>query len=504
MLPIRDATPREFAAFHALLREAGYTEADICARSGAPTVADAFEAKPVVPPPAIPRTIGDVLYRTFFQEGLVAESDARRLLGEDRLDLTFRLGVLRRVDDDEAMLAPTVLLYPIEDVFLASDLTRDPAAPEAPFELAADAVYPAITTNTREFLALLPRTPCARFLELCAGAGAAALLMAPHCDEAVATDIAERSMRFADWNARLNGRHNVRAVQSDVYGALDGARFDRIAAHPPYMPSLERSFVYRDGGEDGEQITRQVVAGLADHLAPGGDFRAFCLLTDREGAPVEERVRAMLGPGGDAFDVVIVTTAAADVTEYYFRRTISWQTGREDAQRIAQGMRAAGVQDIVLCAVTITRQDGGRPPITIRRRRGAGMTAADIDRLLARESGMDPVPEGAALLAARPRLARAARLRVSHVPHDGGWAAEQCVLTLETPFPRTLQTQPSIAALLDACAGKHTAHELFVSYRDAGKLPDDVTEDMFAAVLAQLVRDGFLELVPDGDAAEGE
>ena len=88
--------------------------------------------------------------------------------------------------------------------------------------------------------------------------------------------------------------------------------FDVIAAHPPYVPAEETELVFRDGGADGEQITRRIVAGLADHLNPGGLFYLECMLTDRAGEPIEQRVRRMLGPLEEEFDVFVVRGGGAD------------------------------------------------------------------------------------------------------------------------------------------------------------------------------------------------
>ena len=97
-------------------------------------------------------------------------------------------------------------------------------------------------------------------------------------------------MRFAEFNAALNGLTNVRVLEGDVYAPLGDEHFDVVIAHPPYVPALETEFVFRDAGEDGEQVTRRIVDGLACIiLLPGGQFFCDCMLTDREGATLEQR-----------------------------------------------------------------------------------------------------------------------------------------------------------------------------------------------------------------------
>ena len=201
--------------------------------------------------------------------------------------------------------ARPALLVPTESRLVASGLPGYEYDP-----MPDDAVYPAITKNTRAFLASLPRTSCGRFLEVCAGSGIAALLAAPHAQHVWSADLTERATHFAEFNAQLNGFDNFSAVAGDLYTPVAGSTFDRIAAHPPYVPTADISVIYRDGGADGEQITRRVIKELPPYLAPGGVCYCTCVATDRAGAPLEARIREWLGPAGNALDVMMVVMRA--------------------------------------------------------------------------------------------------------------------------------------------------------------------------------------------------
>src|SRR5690606_22021150 len=145
--------------------------------------------------------------------------------------------------------------YPLGELHLASDLSRpDGGAPPD------DVVYPALTDSTAHFLLTLPDDGCERLLELCAGTGVAALRLAPACGEAWATDVSARAAHFAEFNRRLNARDNVTVACGDVWAAVGGRTFDRVVAHPPYVAGADDA-VFRDGGEDGEAVTRRIVEG---------------------------------------------------------------------------------------------------------------------------------------------------------------------------------------------------------------------------------------------------
>src|SRR5258708_22807936 len=121
------------------------------------------------------------------------------------------------------------------------------------------------------FLTMVPASPCARFLELCCGTGIAAFLAARNgAKHAYAFDIAARSVHFAEFNRRLNELENVTVGEGDLYSPAGGRKFDRIVAHPPYVPVLEPKYGFYDGGQDREHITRRIIQALPAYLEDRG------------------------------------------------------------------------------------------------------------------------------------------------------------------------------------------------------------------------------------------
>src|SRR3954464_5133132 len=76
-------------------------------------------------------------------------------------------------------------------------------------------------------------------------------------------------------NALLNGVR-VHAVRSDLFSALDGARYDVIVSNPPYVPAetedLPTSGPERawDAGLDGRVAPDRLLAEAPPRLRPGG------------------------------------------------------------------------------------------------------------------------------------------------------------------------------------------------------------------------------------------
>jgi SAM-dependent methyltransferase len=102
----------------------------------------------------------------------------------------------------------------------------------------------------RHSIATLTTRPAMRILDVGAGSGAGGIHAASllrHADPRLTlTDINRGALRLSRINAGLNAVPNVDVVESDLYGALDGA-FDLIIANPPYLVDpLAR--LYRHGG----------------------------------------------------------------------------------------------------------------------------------------------------------------------------------------------------------------------------------------------------------------
>src|SRR6185312_8480239 len=192
-------------------------------------------------------------------------------------------------------------------------------------------------------------------------------------------DVTERATRYAQFNADLNGLGNVRAVQGDMYEPVRGLTFDRIVAHPPYIASPEQTMIYRDGGPDGEQFTRALLAGLPEFLEPGGRFYMTCVATDRTEGPFEQRIRRMIGPSNDEFDVVLAVRVARDPADYFRAVARAGQSSQEDADAKIAAYQAMGAEKLVYASMAIERHASPRTPFTARRSCGTAQLGESLD-----------------------------------------------------------------------------------------------------------------------------
>ena len=120
-------------------------------------------------------------------------------------------------------------------------------------------------------------------LELCTGSGCLAIMLADAFQNASvdALDISKDALAVARRNVsdyKLEER--VHLIESDLYTALPEKKYDLIIANPPYVNSasmatlpqeyLREPRIALDGGSDGMDLVRKIVAGAAARLKPDG------------------------------------------------------------------------------------------------------------------------------------------------------------------------------------------------------------------------------------------
>lgn len=96
----------------------------------------------------------------------------------------------------------------------------------------------------------------ARVLDVGCGYGPIGLTIAKLDEKAKVTmiDINERAVELAKENAKLNGISNITVLQSDVYEAVKGMKFDVIVTNPPIRAGKETVHrIFEEGFELLEQ-----------------------------------------------------------------------------------------------------------------------------------------------------------------------------------------------------------------------------------------------------------
>lgn len=120
-------------------------------------------------------------------------------------------------------------------------------------------------------------------LDLCTGSGCLAILAAlafPHA-KVDALDLSGDALAVAARNITDYGLDaRIQRIESDLFAALAGRRYDVIISNPPYVNAesvaalpqeyLAEPVMALGSGEDGLDATREILSHVRAHLNPGG------------------------------------------------------------------------------------------------------------------------------------------------------------------------------------------------------------------------------------------
>jgi methylase of polypeptide subunit release factors len=486
------ASDEEFAAVRRVFQSCGYDEPGVIGRLEIEEIArfksirqgrrTALDIKGPI----------DVLIRLFLDGETVQDAVARALAPEGAIESLGSLNLLATAPGAPAAWLSTVLIYPGFGLLMTSDRAPDPNRSHDP--LPPDAVYPAVIENTREFIAALPETSCEALLDIGTGSGIAALLAASrYARHAWGADITPRAVHFAEFNRRLNGIANASFVEGDMYAPVEGMTFDRIVAHPPYVPAAKTRLIYRDGGEDGEQILRRAVEGLPRFLRPGGSFRAMAMAADCEGETFEERVRKWLGASESEFDLVLVSHWLREPAQFIANTRAHGDVPADETAYLEELWKRRKVQFLFHGRILLRRFAEARPAVTARAQKGGGMTREHIEWLLDWEARARNPASLEWLMGLRPSIAPQCRLVVQHHVHEGRFAARDFALSCPSPFDSDCRVEPWLAALISACDGRKTVRDHLEEARRTGQLAANCAAEDFAAIVVSMISAGILE-----------
>ena len=343
----------------------------------------------------------------FLLQGSIAVDDAERLLPSASREVLLRTKLLE-IDEAGGMRA-RASLFPVGERLIFADH----AWPELPYPGYAKVPYDhvmAIGLDSRHLARVTIRRPVRSALDLCTGSGIHALLAAAHAQRVIAVDINPRAINCTRFNASALGAANLQVIAGDLFGPIGDERFDLITANPPFVPSPVNALGFRDGGPSGEDIQKRIVAGLPQHLEPGGMAQIVTELGEREGEPLTTRLREWLA--GAPMDIYVLRVASHSAAQYAVGHASGGDYGSflDSARAWAGNLRAQGYARVISvliafqwsspdCGPPWDRTDESRPP-----QRSAGPEIEDTFRAerLARNPKLSRYLEGGRVHTAGP------------------------------------------------------------------------------------------------------
>ena len=241
-----------------------------------------------------------------------------------------------------------------------------------------------------------PRSRVRRALDVGTGSGVQALHLSLDADEVVVTDLSERALAYAAFNAALNGvTWDIRC--GSMLEPVLGETFDLIVSNPPFVitprdGSVPR-FEYRDAGAAGDAVVADLVRGLGAHLGPGGVAQLLGNWEIPRGADWRDRVGGWVADSG--LDAWVVQREVQDPAQY--AETWAHDSGHRQGTAEYQAMYAAWLDDFAsrdveavgFGVITLHRPREDREPFVdlmdVRGPVGEAMGARVAAGLLARE-----------------------------------------------------------------------------------------------------------------------
>ena len=152
-------------------------------------------------------------------------------------------------------------------------VTKDVLIPRSPLaELICNHFQPWLGKNNPQHI-----------LDLCTGSGCLAILCAKKFPNSKvdAIDISKAALEVAEKNIVMHAcQKQVHAIESDLFSAVEGTRYDIIISNPPYvsdaeMRELPKEYTHEPtlalaSGNDGLDLTRKILQQAANYLTDDG------------------------------------------------------------------------------------------------------------------------------------------------------------------------------------------------------------------------------------------
>ncbi|MGN7779754.1 DUF7782 domain-containing protein [Mycolicibacterium sp. 22603] len=300
------------------------------------------------------------------------------------------------------------------------------------------------------------RTPVRRALDLGTGCGIQALHLDAHCADIVATDTNERALMLAAATARLNGMSWDLRLGS-LFEPVAGERFDLIVSNPPFViGSGVSDYTYRDSGIAGDQLCRNLIEQLPDHLEPGGtaQIMANWIVGEQDW---RERVAGWLA--GTGLHAWVVQRELADPVSY----VSLWLADAGEPPEVAAArggqwldwFAEEGVRAVGMGLITVRRPAAGEQPEQILEEiTGAdeAPTGVEVAAFLARRAYLRDTGDDALLAA---RLSTAPVLLEQHsLPGPDGWQQIGAAVRRPGGPGAVIGVDDVLTALLAGCRGE--------------------------------------------------
>lgn len=437
-----------------------------------------------------------VLIRWFWIGIPQATSLSSSLLPAGFVSLLVEAGLLEEDGED---IRPAAMLLPVDGFIVASD------HPSAIENRVSDLVlWP---NPTSKFLARFAvRRRSRATLDLGTGSGILSLYASRFSDSVVATDLNQRAVAFAEFNAQLNGIENIEVIPGDCFAPVEDRRFDLILSNPPFFITPSADYLFCDNSMELDGLCRRLAKEAPAYLNEGGFMEMLCEWAQIKGQAWEERVAEWLQETGcDAWVMKGITQDPEEYAQHRIRETS--QDASQDEAHYTEYMgyyRHRKVEAIHDGLIVMRRRSGQN---FVRIEEVPPTPTGDLSELilstfaahdLLRENNTDEK-----LLAMRPVLSPHVRLEQNCKLEHEGWKAESLTLRLKIGFPFHVDIQPLVTDFLALCDGNRSASEAIEAFAKQVNIEPERATPECLKMIQKLVERGLMVAAGPDTIARG-
>lgn len=338
---------------------------------------------------------------------------------------------------------------------------------------------------------LVVHRPVGDVLDLGTGSGVQALQLAGRARHICATDVNPRVLELAELSFALSGLDGVELMQGSLFEPVRGRTFELIVSNPPFVVSPDGRFSYRESGLPGDEICRRLVADAPSHLADGGWCHLLANWLHVGDRPWEERVGEWLTASGcDAWAVQRDVQDPAEYAELWLRDSCEVGTPeyRERYDAWLDHFEQQGVAAIGFGWISLRKSGADRPAVRVEELRHSVQqpVGAYVEQIVggladARDFAID----SAARLRTVPGVVQ------EQIGPPGAPDPDRILLRQTEGLCRAAGVGTVAAALAGVCDGTLPLEPLLDAIAQLLDLPADEVRAHAAAVLPELIADGF-------------
>ncbi|GAB3802067.1 methyltransferase [Micromonospora zhanjiangensis] len=358
--------------------------------------------------------------------------------------------------------------------------------------LAADHVL-GVGGATSTLINATVRRPVGTALDLGTGSGVQALHLATHADAVTATDLSERSLRFAATTAALSGQ-SWELLRGDLVAPVAGRRFDLVVSNPPFVVGPgTTTHSYRDSGRVGDGIAAELAAAAPGLLTEDGTMQYLANWLHVAGEDWGERVAGWFA--GTGLDAWVVQREVADPMAYVnlWLADASEATDPGRVEAWLDWFDAHKVEAVGFGVINLRRAGRDDPVVRVEDLRQSVQhpMGEQIGAWFDRQDWLrDRDPAG--LLGARYRAADDLRLRQEATMGAEGWAVDRQVLEMPHGLRWSEEVDPLVLALVGGCDGRVPLRDQLAVLALAHDVPESELAEAAGPIVAHLVERGLI------------